>query len=143
MPFIRKRELVIYYILSKHYGINGKFNIGDAYDVFKWALSRKVFRNVIKRLVKYGLIERLDRYVYVIKPLDNYLDKLMYGFLCSKLMRYAKSIDGQITCYSDEFVITLKDSKELDLIKWVLDRISLFGVKVRVHLPPQKSQQQS
>ncbi len=77
---LKKRELLAFYILCKDG--EREYNIGEALDIImnELILSRKVAWNVLRELIRLGLLRRIDN-VYV-KCIDfsRYFDALLRSY---------------------------------------------------------------
>ncbi|MEM0363507.1 MAG: hypothetical protein QXH75_06880 [Sulfolobaceae archaeon] len=72
MRWLKKREVIIYFLLFKKFGYN-KFNIGEAYDVLKPYFSKKVTNHSINYMSKIGLISKLNEVEYRLNPFEDFI----------------------------------------------------------------------
>lgn len=80
MRWLKKREIVIYYILYKKFR-NNPFNIGEALVLLMPYFSKKVIRNIIKYFIKIGLLIKLSETEYKLIPLEEYLNDISFKYL--------------------------------------------------------------
>lgn len=84
---LKKRELLAFYILCK--GGEREYNLGKALDIImkELILSRKVAWNVLRRLIRLGLLRRINN-VYV-KCIDfsYYFDALLRSYREGRVRR--------------------------------------------------------
>ncbi len=84
-----KREIAAYVLLKERLG--SRFNIGDALDVLQQYYPKKAAMNILKRLVKLGLLEKVGPYEYATKDLWEYLKEKSYEYLEARKKRYSSS----------------------------------------------------
>ncbi len=84
---LKKRELLAFYILCKDG--EREYNIGEVLDIImnELILSRKVAWNVLRRLIRLGLLRRINN-VYV-KCIDfsHYFDSLLRSYKEGRVRR--------------------------------------------------------
>ncbi len=129
MPWLSKRELAYYLILRSAFGYE-PFNYGNAMDILKLLGPKKVARKVIKRLLARGFLERVDRVVYRVKPLDEALENLLANYVASRLRKYLKS-------HGIEVSVKVIDGKLIEVegcsddIERILNSIKWRGIGIR------------
>ncbi|AWR97813.1 hypothetical protein DFR86_09825 [Acidianus sulfidivorans JP7] len=80
MRWLKKREVVIYFLLHKKFGSN-TFNLGEALDVLSPYFSKKVSISSIKYLTKLGLIYKLDPLTYRLLNFEEYIYLVSFPYL--------------------------------------------------------------
>jgi len=76
---LKKRELLAYYVLCRE---EREYNVGEAIDIIieKLFLSRKVAWNILRRLVRLGLLTRIDNIHIKCRGFYNYFDALLQSY---------------------------------------------------------------
>ncbi|TRM97639.1 hypothetical protein DJ527_11790 [Sulfolobus sp. F1] len=72
MRWLKKREVIIYFLLFKKFKYD-KFNLGEALDVLKPYFSKKVSYNSISYMSKIGLITKLGSLEYKLNPFEDFV----------------------------------------------------------------------
>jgi hypothetical protein len=80
MRWLKKREIVIYFLLYRKFGYN-VFNLGEALDVLKPFFSKKVSLSAIKYMQKIGLINKVDLLEYRLSNFDEYIYLMSIDYL--------------------------------------------------------------
>ncbi|MFP3217372.1 MAG: hypothetical protein RXQ99_02065 [Acidianus sp.] len=80
MRWLKKREIVIYFLLYRKFGYN-VFNLGEALDVLKPFFSKKVSLSAIKYMQKIGLINKVDFLEYRLSNFDEYIYLMSIDYL--------------------------------------------------------------
>ncbi|BFH74345.1 hypothetical protein SJAV_22890 [Sulfurisphaera javensis] len=80
MRWLKKREIVIYYLLYKKFKYN-EFNIGLAIDLLSPYFSKKTIKNTIKYMTKIGIINKLNETEYRLIPFEDYLSTISFQYL--------------------------------------------------------------
>jgi hypothetical protein len=80
MKWLKKREVIIYYLLYKKFGYN-EFNIGEAIDTLSLYFSRKIIFTSIKYMTKRGLITKLDDLNYRLTSFEDFIFLTAYEYL--------------------------------------------------------------
>ncbi|GEM_PF-1650702 len=76
---LKKRELLAYYVLCKE---EIEYNIGEALDTIinELILSKKVAWNILRRLIRLGLLTRTDNVHVKCKEFYSYFDALLQSY---------------------------------------------------------------
>ena len=85
-----KREIAAYVLLRESFG-KESFNLGDALDVLTKYYPKKASMNILKRLVKLGLLEKIGPYEYRTRDLWEYVKERSYEYLEARRRRYSSS----------------------------------------------------
>jgi len=85
MRWLKKREIVIYYLIRRKFKDN-KFNIGEVFDLLSPYFSKKVIKNSFSYLVKIGLIVKLNKMEYRAIPFEEYLNVVSLKYLKRRLI---------------------------------------------------------
>ncbi|MEM0374285.1 MAG: hypothetical protein QXL33_05575 [Sulfolobaceae archaeon] len=80
MRWIKKREIVIYFLLYKKFKYE-TFNLGEAFEVLKPYFSKKVIISTLKYFNKIGLASRLSEFNYRLYPFEEFLFMFTYDYL--------------------------------------------------------------
>jgi hypothetical protein len=80
MRWLKKREIVIYFLLYRKFGYN-VFNLGEALDVLRPFFSKKVSLSAIKYMQKIGLINKVDFLEYRLSNFDEYIYLMSIDYL--------------------------------------------------------------
>ncbi|EZQ06789.1 hypothetical protein CM19_05280 [Candidatus Acidianus copahuensis] len=80
MRWLKKREVVIYFLLYRKFGYS-QFNLGEALYELSPFFSKKVSLSVIKYLVKLGLLIRNNNYYFTLVPFEEYILLNSYDYL--------------------------------------------------------------
>jgi len=80
MRWLKKREIVIYFLLYRKFGYN-VFNLGEALDVLKPFFSKKVSLSAIKYMQKIGLINKVDFLEYRLSNFNEYIYLMSIDYL--------------------------------------------------------------
>ncbi len=80
MRWLKKREVVVYYLLYRKFRFD-KFNVGEALDTLKPYFSKKVSLSVIKYLSKKGLVNSLGNSEYSLVPFEEFLYLTSYEYI--------------------------------------------------------------
>ena len=84
-----KREIAAYVLLRERLG--DKFNVGEALEVLKEYYPKKAAMNILKRLTKLGLLEKIGPYEYATKDLWEYLREKSFEYLEARKRRHSSS----------------------------------------------------
>ncbi|GEM_PF-2500378 len=94
--WIKKRELMAYHILRRYVEVMGtnSINVGDAVEILRDVHgSKRVARNVLRSLIKKGLLVREKPHVYSVVPLTDMLDKIAVHYIAGRLRRRGLEVD--------------------------------------------------
>jgi len=80
MRWLKKREIIIYYLLYKKFKDN-KFNVGEVFDLLLPYFSKKVIKNTFSYLVKTGLIIKVNKMEYRVISFDEYFNEIALKYL--------------------------------------------------------------
>lgn len=80
MKWLKKREIVIYYLLYKKFGYC-EFNIGDAINVLSPYFSKKIIFTSIKYMTKRGLITNLENLNYRLNSFEEFIFLISFDYL--------------------------------------------------------------
>lgn len=80
MRWLKKREVVIYYLLEKKFGVN-EFNLGEAIDYLSPYFSKKVTINVIRYFYKTGILVKTGELRYRVIPWEEYMLDVSFKYL--------------------------------------------------------------
>lgn len=86
----RKREFLAYYILYRYTRLKNtnSINYGEALQLLRSVLgSKKVADNVIRGLVKQGLLRRIRPLYYEVPDIYSILDEAAVGYIALRLRR--------------------------------------------------------
>ncbi len=84
-----KREIAAYVLLRERLG--NRFNVGEALEVLNEYYPRKAAMNIIKRLTKLGLLEKVGPYEYVTRELWDYVREKSHEYLEARKRRHSSS----------------------------------------------------
>jgi hypothetical protein len=88
--WLKKREFMVYmllYFYSKSIG-KKEFNEEELVDIVKLILgSKRVSRNVIRHLVKQGLLERKKPLRYRVRDFEEIFSAVLSDYVCKRLER--------------------------------------------------------
>jgi len=80
MRWIKKREVVIYFLLYKKFK-DEVFNIGEAFDVLKPYFSKKVIINTLRYFSKIGLASKVSEFNYRLNSFEEFLFLFTYDYI--------------------------------------------------------------
>ena len=80
--WLKKRDFLAYYFLWKTYRTN-EFNLGEALNLLHttFCYSKKTAANIIKRLYKLGLLQRINYMVFKCLDLDTVLQAYLRSYI--------------------------------------------------------------
>ncbi|BCU71135.1 hypothetical protein [Stygiolobus caldivivus] len=80
MRWLKKREVVIYFLLQKKFGTN-EFNVGEALEYLSPYFSKKVSLNVIRYFYNTGILIKTGELRYKLIPWDEYMLDVSFKYL--------------------------------------------------------------
>ena len=80
MRWLKKREVVIYFMLQKKFGTN-EFNVGEALEYLSPYFSKKVSLNVIRYFYNTGILIKTGELRYKLIPWDEYMLDVSFKYL--------------------------------------------------------------
>ncbi|AWR95023.1 hypothetical protein [Acidianus brierleyi] len=80
MKWLKKRDVVIYYLLYKKFGYD-EFNLGEAIDTLSPYFSKKVILTSIKYMSKRGLVTKLDNLNYRLISFEEFIFSISFEYL--------------------------------------------------------------
>jgi len=119
--WLKKREFMVYYLLELYARSMGKrcFNEGDLVDLVSTVIgSKRVSRNIIRHLIRQGLLEREKPLFYCIKDFDEVFRKVLVEYIAGRLRRRGVECaveNGKIVVHSD-YCSQVEPLKRIQLI---------------------------
>jgi hypothetical protein len=88
--WLKKREFMIYYMLGLYAKSKGEqcFNEGELLYVILPAIgSKRVARNIIRHLIRQGLLERKSPLYYCVRSFDEVFTRALAHYIAGRLRR--------------------------------------------------------
>jgi predicted transcriptional regulator of viral defense system len=108
---------MIYYLLSLYSRFRGRkcFNEGELIDIINIVISSKrISRNIIRHLIRQGLLERVKPLIYCVKDLDEVFRQVLITYIAGRLRRIG------IECSVENGMIVIS-REDCDKIKPLVD----------------------
>ncbi|WFO75769.1 hypothetical protein J4526_02590 [Desulfurococcaceae archaeon MEX13E-LK6-19] len=90
--WIKKREFMVYYFIYKTIGCNKSVNIGELLDLITstFGFNRKTSLNIIKHLIRIGLLKKQEPMVVSPRCINEVLDSYLEDYISSRKKRLQK-----------------------------------------------------
>ncbi|BDC19932.1 hypothetical protein HS5_28220 [Acidianus sp. HS-5] len=89
MRWLKKREVIIYFLLYRKFGYNN-FNLSEALDILKPFFSKKVSLSAIRYMQKIGLINNINFLEYRLSNFDDYVYLMSIDYLKRRTILHHK-----------------------------------------------------
>jgi hypothetical protein len=128
--WFKKREFMFYYMLLKYSQSAGRsiLDFGEAVDAVRAVVgSKRVAENIVRGLIRRGLLERVQPLRYRVRGLEEVLDEQLVRYVGGRIGRRGYDVEG-IDVENMRIVVVCSGEascKELDLLKKVGVRIGI------------------